>query len=238
VSYAFAIMGILSAHEMGHYLACCRYGIPATLPFFIPFPFSLFGTLGAVIRMRGPIYSRRALFDIAAAGPLAGLAVALPVLVVGLQQSTVITGVSESGGGIYLGEPLIMRWLIAEIFGSRAPGEDILLHPIAYAGWAGLFVTALNLIPAGQLDGGHVIHAMLGSVSRWSRHLFVVGLVVLAGATGFWGWAILATLIALFGPHPPTREDGRPLEPGRFVVGLFLLAVFVVSFTPVPIVIK
>ncbi len=235
LSYAVAIMGILGAHEMGHYLACRRYRVPATLPYFIPFPVSLFGTLGAVIRMGGPVYSRRALFDIAAAGPLAGLAVAIPTLVIGLHHSTVVPTAEGLEGLLVLGEPLLLQWLSAGILGPLQAGESIVLHPVAFAGWAGLFVTALNLIPAGQLDGGHVIYAMFGRGSGRVTVLVVVGLIGLSAATGFWGWLLFAALIAAFGSHPRTHEEGRPLERGRFLVGLVLLAVFVVCFTPNPI---
>lgn len=147
-------MAILTAHEMGHYVFCRRYRIPATLPYFIPLPITIFGTMGAVIRMGGPIRSRRALFDIAVAGPIAGLVVAIPVLIVGLARSAIVDGAPEGSGIITLGEPLLMRALAAVIVGPLPEGKDLLLDPFAFAGWAGLFVTAINLLPAGQLDGG------------------------------------------------------------------------------------
>lgn len=235
-SYAVAIMAILLAHEMGHYLTCRRYRVPATLPYFIPMPLTIFGTLGAVIRMRGPIYSRRALFDIAVAGPLAGLAVAVPAVVFGLERSQIVEAVLEPGQ-IYLAEPPLFAWLSSAILGARESGEAILLHPVASAGWAGLFVTALNLLPAGQLDGGHVVYAMMGPRSRLVTLAVTVGLIALTAATGFWSWLVFAALIAAFGfRHPPTIEDGRALERRRFALGLAMIVIFVICFTPVPII--
>lgn len=235
LAYAGSIIGILLAHEMGHYIMCRRYRVAATLPYFIPMPISLFGTMGAVILMRGRIPDRRALFDVAVAGPIAGLVVAVPVLAIGLSLSQVT--VVEPGMGFTLGEPLLLKWLSAIVVGTVPEGSDVMLHPVAFAGWAGLFVTALNLLPIGQLDGGHILYAMFGRVVVRYTLPMIALLALLAFATGYVGWAILAGLIALVTlrrPHPPTIHDGEPLDGRRFALGLVMLVVFVLCFTPRP----
>jgi membrane-associated protease RseP (regulator of RpoE activity) len=217
---------------------CRRYGVPATLPYFIPMPLSFFGTMGAVILMKGRIPDRRALFDVAVAGPIAGLVVAVPVLAFGLALSDV--RVVQEGTGLRLGDPLVLRWLSAAIVGPVPEGHDIFLHPAAFAGWAGLFVTALNLLPLGQLDGGHVLYAMFGRVVLRYQLPMIGSLAILALATGYVGWAILAVLIAILTlrrPHPPTVRDDEPLDGRRFALGFVMMLVFVLCFTPRPFVI-
>lgn len=237
VAYSGSIMGILFAHEMGHYLTCARYGVRATLPYFLPFPLSLFGTLGAVILMRGRIPDRRVLFDIAVAGPILGLVVAVPVLVIGVALSTIQP---EIGGeaGISLGEPLLLQAIVRLVVGPIPEGSVLFIHPVGLAGWAGLFVTALNLLPIGQLDGGHVLYGMFGPrVTRFTLPM-LGALAILAVATGYLGWAILATLLAIFTmrrPHPPTLSDREPLDARRFAIGVAMLVVFALCFTPRPI---
>jgi membrane-associated protease RseP (regulator of RpoE activity) len=175
--YGIAIMAILTAHEMGHYIQCRRYGVPATLPFFIPMPLlNPFGTMGAVIRMSGPLYARRALFDIAVTGPIAGLVLALPMAMAGIRLSKVVDVSRLSETTMPLGDSLLFRALVWVVVGRIPEGRDLLLHPLAFAGWAGLFVTALNLLPVGQLDGGHVLYALFGN-----RQGFRISLAFMAG---------------------------------------------------------
>ena len=190
--------------------------------------------MGAVIRMGGPIRSRRALFDIAVAGPLAGLAIAVPALVWGIANSLVAP---EAGrAGLQFGEPLLLKAIMYAALGPVGENQQVMFHPVAFAGWAGLFVTALNLLPAGQLDGGHILYALFGRRSRFMGFLVVAALVGLALVSGFQSWLIFAALLFLFGlRHPPTLADPRPLDRGRTLLGLGMLVLFALSFTPVPI---
>ncbi len=231
--YSAGIMSILFCHEMGHYLMCLRYGIRATLPFFIPFPSFPFGTLGAVIRMDARMPNRRVLFDIGVAGPLAGLLVTLPAIYFGLAMSEV-KNVSELENAIKSVDPLIFKWLVAWVKGPLQPGEDVLLHPLAYAGWAGLFVTALNLLPIGQLDGGHILYALLGDRSQQifpvTMALFALICIVI-----YPFWILMIILLLWFGyRHPPTEYDGQPLDRKRQALAYMTFLIFAFSFTPVP----
>jgi membrane-associated protease RseP (regulator of RpoE activity) len=258
--FAGSLVAILFTHEMGHYLLARRYGVKATLPYFIPVPFGA-GTLGAVIKMRSALPSRRATFDIGAAGPLAGLAVALPLLVVGLALSEVREVAASSGpspwispfalvralvageslavdtSGIeFLGDSLVTwgaRWLV---LGALPPGHDVVLHPVAFAAWLGLLVTTLNLVPLGQLDGGHVVYALAGR-----RRARLVGRIVSAGllAAGIfftWSWLLwwALTRFAIGVGHPPALVE-EPLGPGRKAIAWLSLALFVLTFVPVPV---
>jgi membrane-associated protease RseP (regulator of RpoE activity) len=232
------LMPILVAHEMGHYVACRLYRVDATLPYFIPAPLlSFVGTLGAFIRIRGQIPHRRALFDIGIAGPLAGFVVCLPVLVLGALEATIIpTPPATSPYFISFGDPLLVQWTYDWVRGSLAEGQTFLMGPLATASWFGLFVTALNLIPVGQLDGGHVIYAMLGAratvVSRLAM-LGCLGLLYLRPT-----WLVWCVLLLLFGRrHPPTAQDHLPLGAGRVAVGLLGFGVLAVCFTPSPIIV-
>jgi membrane-associated protease RseP (regulator of RpoE activity) len=233
--YSGGIITILLAHEMGHYLMCRKYAIRATLPFFIPMPLTLFGTLGAVIRMEAYLPSRKALFDVAVAGPLAGLFFTIPAIYFGVQMSQIIDlAGAASGGGVQLAEPFLFSQIAEFAIGPIAAGKTILIHPLGYAGWTGLFVTALNLLPIGQLDGGHVVYAVFGK-----RHKFIAGIAlgIFALVTIFWfhGWALLLLLLVLFGfRHPPTLDDA-PLDHKRIALGLMTLVIFALSFSPEPI---
>jgi membrane-associated protease RseP (regulator of RpoE activity) len=232
-------MSILFAHEMGHYLACRYYGVDATLPFFIPAPvLSLVGTLGAFIRIRGPIPHRRALFDIGIAGPLAGFAVCLPVLWLGVAEARVVPAVAPEIGMLSLGEPLLFQWAVTAWRGDIGLGKTLMLGPLGEAAWFGLFVTALNMMPVGQLDGGHVTYALIQKravvVSRLGI-LACLGLLYLRPM-----WLLWTVLLLLFGrrPHPPTLADALPLGRARIAVGVLGFAVLALSFTPSPIVIS
>ncbi len=225
-------MLILTCHEFGHYFAAKHHGVGASLPYFIPSP-SLFGTFGAVIRMSPYIPNRKALFDIASAGPLAGLVVALPVSFWGLMNSRIYTG--NRPGTIELGEPLIFKAMQWMIFGSLPEGQQVLLHDVAFAGWVGMFVTALNLLPISQLDGGHISHSVFGSKSRYfSRGAFgALGLVVLFGGTPYILFLVLLWWIGI--DHPPTLNDGPGIGKQRRILAGVLLVVFILCFTPSPL---
>ena len=230
------LIGILLAHEMGHYLTARRYGVDATLPFFIPFPIpgmSLVGTLGAFIRIRSPIPSRKALFDIGVAGPLAGFAVCLPVLWLGVSQATLLP-TTRTEGGLMLGEPLLFQWVTRLVHGPIPSDMTVTLGSLGLAAWFGLFVTALNLMPIGQLDGGHVTYALL---RERARRISTIG-SWLAVALVYFGpnWILWAVLLRILGRrHPSTLDDDAPVGRGRVWIGLLSLAVFVVCFVPDPI---
>lgn len=231
VSYSFTLLLILFAHEMGHYLACRRYGIDATLPYFIPMP-TLIGTLGAFIRIRSAICSKRQLFDVGVAGPLAGFAFVIPALAIGLAMSRVIPGVAVQGDFAF-GTPLLLRGLEALIF-PGVPVADIQLHPVARAAWFGVLATALNLMPIGQLDGGHILYALFGEWHRPLTYLFIVVLIPL-GLLFSYSWLLWAFLLFVFARRHPRIYDEVPLGAGRKQLGVLSLLIFVGSFAPTPI---
>lgn len=231
--FAVTLLSILGVHELGHYFTARRYGITVTLPYFIPAPFGL-GTFGAFIKMKSPVTDRRALFDVGIAGPLAGLCVALPAIVVGLSWSELIPEGLTGHGGIVLGTPLLFSLLQWLTLGSIPQGADVLLHPVAFAGWIGLFVTALNLLPIGQLDGGHMTYALVG---RHHRKVAVVTLFALLGmGVAFWpGWLFWASLALILGlKHPPPLNDLTPLDERRRLVGFGSLLLLLSLITPSP----
>jgi membrane-associated protease RseP (regulator of RpoE activity) len=234
LAFAVPVMFILLCHEMGHFLQARRYHVPASYPYFIPMPIGPIGTMGAVIGMHAHVGDRKALFDIAITGPLAGLVPTLVCCVVGLHVSTIID-TSQLGASLMLGEPLIFKGLSYLVFGSLGEHQDILLHPIAFAGWVGLFVTALNLVPIGQLDGGHILYSLL----RRKAHPVATGLLIAAIAAvvlaGYWGWSLMIMLLVLMGAkHPPTADDNAPLGPVRPVLGWLMLLFVPLGFTPTP----
>jgi membrane-associated protease RseP (regulator of RpoE activity) len=233
-AYSITVILILLGHEMGHYLMSRRYGIRSTLPYFLPFPLSPFGTLGAVIRMESATSSRKALFDTGVAGPLASLLLSIPAIVIGLILSEVIPTSHLGEGTIRLGDPLLFSFVQRLVLGEVGENFDILLHPIGYAGWVGLFVTALNLLPVGQLDGGHIVYALFGSKSR---AIFLVAIAVMAFITIFYnpGWFLLLILIILFGfRHPAPLDDQTPVDGKRKWIGGLIFLAFLLSFTPAP----
>ncbi len=234
--FAVPLMTILMCHEMGHFLQARRYGVYASFPFFIPMPLSPLGTLGAVIAMEPRIGDRRALFDIGITGPLAGLVPTLVFCVVGLHWSEYKV---PPEGSLIFGDPLLFQWLTESVLGPRPPGHEVLVHPMAFAAWAGLLVTSLNLIPIGQLDGGHILYALLGR----KAHPVAIGLLlaaVLMVALNFavYGpWLLVVVLLIALGPrHPPTRNDHARLGWVRVVLGWLTLAFIIIGFTPQPIV--
>ena len=233
-AYSITIILILLGHEMGHYFMSRRYGIKATLPYFLPFPFSPFGTLGAVIRMESTVSSRKALFDTGVAGPFTSLFLSIPAIMIGLRFSEVIPTTQVQEGTIRLGDPLLFSLIQRLVMGQVPESHDILLHPIGYAGWVGLFVTALNLLPVGQLDGGHIAYALFG---RKSRMIFFVAIVVMAFITIFYnpGWLLLLILFILFGfRHPAPSDDQTSLDGKRKLMGGIAFLFFFLSFTPSP----
>lgn len=236
---AGALLAILFAHEMGHYLACRRYGVDSTLPYFIPAPFlSFVGTLGAFIRIRSPIPNRRALFDIGIAGPLAGFVVCLPVLWLGVLEGewTPLRNGGEGPG--YFGEPLLFQWAVSWIKGPTPEDSALTIGSLGLAAWFGLFVTALNMMPVGQLDGGHVTYALWPRRAHWVSRVGLVACLDLLYFRPTWIlWTILLWLLARR-PHPPTLSDGVPIGRGRLLVGLLGYAIFAVCFTPHPVLIS
>ncbi len=233
--YSFAVILILFGHEMGHYLMSRRYGIRATLPFFLPFPLKPFGTLGAVIRMESTVSSRKALFDTGVAGPLISLCLSIPAIAVGLSLSMAVPVSHLMEGNIdILAEPPLYSLIQRLVLKSVPAGYVVFLHPVAYAGWVGLFVTSLNLLPIGQLDGGHIVYGLFG---KRSRIVYLIAITVMAFITVFYnpGWFLLLILIILFGfRHPPPLDDQTPLDWKRKLLGGFIFLAFFLSFTPVP----
>jgi membrane-associated protease RseP (regulator of RpoE activity) len=229
--YSLTLLCILCAHEMGHYLACRRYGIDATLPYFLPFP-SLLGTLGAFIRIRSPIYTRRALFDVGVAGPIAGFVTLLPAAVIGVALSRTGPGAALRGDWVF-STPLLLRGVEMLLF-PHVPTQDIYLHPVARAAWAGLFATALNLIPVGQLDGGHIVYAFFGRWHKLLSRVLIVVLVIVGRVADSWIWYVWAALL-LFALRHPVICDESELGSTRVKLGLAALVMLILSFTPVPV---
>jgi membrane-associated protease RseP (regulator of RpoE activity) len=242
--FSATLIAILGVHEFGHYGVGRHHGMPVSLPFFIPVPpvqpFIL-GTMGAVIRLRGAIRDRRALFDMAVAGPLAGLLIAVPAYVIGIKWSRVISIAeitSRAGDEPFLGPSILSVLVHHLVLGPLPPGAGgIELHPIATAAWFGFFVTALNLIPAGQLDGGHIVYAMFGSRHTLISKLAVAGLVAIGLLFGSLNWLVWAILIVgLMGfRHAPTMDDITPLDGRRRAVGIFALVLLALLLPPVPL---
>ena len=231
--YSVPLLFTLLCHEFGHFLQARRYRVIASWPYFIPIPAPPLGTMGAVIRMRGNMGHRRALFDIGISGPLAGLVPTLIFTVIGLRMSEF--GPLPPIEVQSLGEPLLFTWLARLVMGPLPPGQDIYLHPMAYAGWVGMFITALNLIPIGQLDGGHVLYALLRCKAHLVARLALLGAVIGVVATGNWGWTLMLMLLLFMGPnHPPTADDSQPLGTGRTILGWVTLCFIFIGFTPQP----
>jgi len=233
--FASTLMLILLAHEMGHYLCCVYYGVDATLPFFIPAP-TLIGTLGAFIRIRSPIRSRTALFDIGIAGPIAGFVVAIAVLLCALPLSKVLPS-ATAGSDIQLGYPLVFRlaWAILPV--SRTHGaallRDIYFHPTAIAAWVGMFATALNLLPGGQLDGGHIVFAAAPRFHKLISRLTILALIPMA--IYFWvGWVIWAILLRISGMRHPIVADWPEVRGGRRWLAIFALVMLILTLAPAP----
>jgi membrane-associated protease RseP (regulator of RpoE activity) len=236
--YSASILAILGAHEFGHYYACRLYRVEASLPYFLPAPLPLTGTLGAFIRIRQPIPGKRELFDIGIAGPIAGFIVAIPVLLVGMSLSRVTALPADTRGFIELGEPLLFKAAAWLFWGTPPEGYSINLHPMAFAAWFGLLATALNLFPIGQLDGGHIAYAVLGRKSTLVTLGTVACLVGLTFVSSSWiVWTVLTVVMLIsFGPrHPRTVDEDVPLDRTRLWFAVAALVMFILCFTPTPI---
>lgn len=235
--YSLSLLTILGAHELGHYFMCRRHNVDATLPYFIPLPLPPTGTLGAVIRIRESFPSKQALFDIGVAGPIAGFVVLLPFLWAGVRMSTVIP-TETTGLTMHLGDPLLVQAIVKLQFGSLPRGSDVLLHPMGFAAWWGLLATALNLMPFGQLDGGHIVYSIFGRRSQWVSRVTLLSAALLI----FWSYSWISITIMLLVMaftlgvgHPQIIDEATPLDRRRQLVALGALVIFILSFTPVPI---
>jgi len=230
LKYAIPVMTILICHEAGHFLQARRHGVRSSLPYFLPVPFGPLGTFGAVIGMDSHMRNRRALFDIGISGPLAGLVPTIAFCVLGLHWSHYAVGHDQ------FGDPLLLKWIAHWVIGPQPAGHVIAVHPTAFAGWVGLLITAVNLMPIGQLDGGHVLYALL----RTRAHL-VARLLLFAGVAAVvlshnYAWALMLCLMMMMGPdHPPTADDHQQLGLGRSILGWLTLAFIPIGFTPTPI---
>ena len=229
LSFSLPLIVILLAHELGHYFACLYYQLDATLPYFLPVP-TFIGTFGAFIRIRSIIYSRTVLFDVGIAGPLAGFVVLMPFLFYGVWMSHVSPAAHM--GDLVFGTPLLLRWFESIFFPGVAP-EAIYLHPMARAAWVGLFATALNLLPIGQLDGGHIVYSLN---SRWAPRISLAAIVMLIPLGYFyppwWGWAVV---LYFFGRRHPQIHDDFPLNPQRRMFALLALVIFAACFMVAPL---
>ncbi len=237
-SYALAVMVILTAHEAGHFLQARRYGVRVSLPYFIPMPLTPIGTLGAVIAMDARVPNRKVLFDIGVTGPLAGLIPTFLCCYWGMQQARYALPGQDA---MIFGDPLLFQWLADWLLGPRPEGHEILLNPILFAGWVGLLITSLNLLPVGQLDGGHVLYALLGRKARSVAWAVLVGATVLVIYTMIRyhnpGWMLMVILLYLIGPgHPPTYQDHLGVGPFRKLLGWLMLAFVFIGLTPMPVI--
>ena len=229
--FSLTLLAILLAHEFGHYVACVYYHVDASLPYFLPAP-TFTGTLGAFIRIRAPIYSKRVLFDIGVAGPLAGFIFLLPALAIGLAFSKIIPGITHQGA-LTFGNPALL-WLLERAVFPGIPTADIYLHPVARAAWIGILATALNLLPIGQLDGGHILYSMVGDRHKLLSRAFTALLVPIGIL--FWpGWLLWAVLLLFFGMRHPAIYDPAELGPGRKKLAWLSLAIFILCFTVAPV---
>jgi membrane-associated protease RseP (regulator of RpoE activity) len=230
--FAGTLLSILVIHELGHYVLARIHRVPASFPLFIPGPPQFIGTFGAVIRMRSPIMKRQALFDIGVAGPIAGFIAAVIAVIIGLSFSYVVP--KEHAFGLQLGEPLLLQGFAWLMFGPIPSTHDLVLHPIAFAAWFGFFVTAINLLPLGQLDGGHVAFAVLGRRQRQLAYITVPILLYL-GFIGWPGWILWVGMASIVGlAHPPVADPHIGLGKGRRWVAWGALIIFLITFAPVP----
>jgi membrane-associated protease RseP (regulator of RpoE activity) len=238
--YSGTVLAILGCHEMGHYFACRYYDVDASLPFFLPFPPILpisFGTFGAFIRIREPIPTKRMLFDIGIAGPIAGFLVAVPALFIGVSMSHVAR-VPPNFVGAEMGEPLLFKLASKLLWGTIPAGYSINMHPMAFAAWFGMLATTLNLFPVGQLDGGHISYAVLGRRSTYVTFLTLLVAIVLAFFYSSWIlWTgLMVLMLFLFGPrHPRVLDEHVPLDRTRLILALVAVAMFVLCFMPAPL---
>ncbi|MCK4353026.1 site-2 protease family protein [candidate division WOR-3 bacterium] len=239
IPFSFTLLLILGSHELGHYFACKFRGIKATLPYFLPVPPPILplGTFGAVIRIKSPISNKKELVEVGAAGPIIGFILAIPITIIGLRLSKIML-ITPGEGQIFLGNSLLF-YLLSKLFvAPPPPGYDLALHPVAFSGWVGMFITALNLLPLGQLDGGHIAYALLGKNTKfiaWPLIGIMIGLGI------YWqGWLlwVILIVIVLKLKHPPPLNDVTPLDLQHKIIGLIALLIFILTFIPVPISIR
>lgn len=232
VPFSFSLLLILGSHELGHYFTCKKYGVEASLPYFIPAPFFPVGTFGAVIKMSGIVPNKKALIRVGIAGPLVGFLIAIPITLIGLFYSETVS-ISKIEGGLGLGSSIIFTLLTWIAKGGLPEGKDILLHPAAFAGWFGFFVTALNLIPLGQLDGGHIAYAVLG---KYRKYITIATLILLFTMGIMWfGWIIWALFIVILGlRHPPVSDEITLPDRADICLGILALLIFILTFVPAP----
>ena len=237
--YSGGVLAILGTHEFGHYFACRYYGIDASLPYFLPIwlgPIFTPGTLGAVIRIRQPITTKREFFDVGIAGPIAGFVVLVPILIIGMSFSNVVT-LPPDFKGYDFGEPLLFKLISRLFFGSIPHGQTVNLHPAGWAAWFGLLATALNLCPISQLDGGHISYAVFGRVSSTITLVVIgclIGLTIYSGSYLVWTGLVLLMLRVMGRHHPRTPDENEPLDPARLWLAGFAAAMMILCFTPVP----
>ncbi len=227
--FSLTLLGILLAHEFGHYFMCLYYKLDASPPYFLPSPF--LGTFGAFIRIRTAIYSKRALFDIGVAGPLAGFVMVLPAMAIGVAFSKIIPGIAQQGS-LQFGTPAL-EWLLEALIFPGVPAADIYLHPVARAAWIGVFATALNLLPIGQLDGGHILYALAGDRHRILSKVFIILLIPL-GPFFWWGWLFWAAVLFFLGRRHPVIYDDSDIGRARTRIGWLAMLIFVLCFTLAP----
>lgn len=234
--FSVAIIAILGTHEMGHFFASKRHGVTTTLPYFIPGPPlpPMIGTFGAVIKIKSPIVHRTALIDIGASGPIAGFIVSIAVTIWGIHLSTVLP-MPTGEGQLIFGSSLIFNAISYLVIGPIPTGYDLFLHPVAFAGWIGFFITAMNLLPIGQLDGGHILFAVFDSLHR-KASIFMVATLIILGVLTWHGWLVWAILVSILGTrHPPVYDRHIPLDGRRKGTALATLLIFIVTIVPVPI---
>ncbi len=233
IPFALTLIGILLAHELGHWFACRYHRIQASYPYFIPAP-TLIGTLGAFIKIRSPIRDRCALFDVGLSGPVVGFILAIPALAIGVWYAKVVPG-AQSGAPLLFGDPLLLR-ILEHWLRPGIPARDFLLHPIGRAAWAGLFATALNLLPAGQLDGGHILYSVASSRHRQVTFALAVSMVPLYYVYRWEGWLLWCVLLLTLGfRHPPLIDPWRQLDRKRMIWAAVALLIFLLCFMPAPI---
>lgn len=231
--FSLTLLLILLAHEFSHYFMSRRHNIPVTFPYFIPAP-TIIGTFGAIIKMQPPILNRRSLIDIGASGPIVGFAVAVIAVIIGLTLSEVRPA-EGLHMGLSFGDSILFSFLTRLVLNINPDKYDIFLHPVAFAGWFGLLVTSINLLPIGQLDGGHIAYALLGEKHKIISKMMIPVLIVL-GILFFYGWIFVAVLMLLIGHrHPPVIYPQIPLDGKRKILGWISLAIFIITFTPMPI---
>jgi len=235
IPFSFSLLLILTGHELGHYFTSKHYGVSVTLPYFLPIPHPLIGTMGAFIRIKSILPNRRALIRIGAMGPIIGFILAIPITIIGISLSKV--AIVSGTDGLPLGSSLLFKILSGIIHPNIPQGYDLVLHPMAFAGWLGFFVTALNLLPLGQLDGGHIAYAVFG---KYRKYVMIAIIATMAVLGVFWpGWFFWILLIFIFGlRHPPSQNEIMPLRTSDKIISALALLVFILAFIPIPFPIK